>query len=135
METSGGMLSRIGERLISFILLGLVVLLGVAVWRMDPATRDGILSAAWRSLVWIVIAAALPWSAQLFLRRALAWATNWAGVLLLAAYAAADAAAGLLLLTGWPAGGWGWFASLAALALAAIYNYLVLEYLAEQSGV
>ena len=45
-----------------------------------------------------------------------------------------DLIAGRLLMQGWPSGGWGWTLSLAALALAGAYNYLVTEYLAEQTG-
>lgn len=135
MEVSkGGILSRVSERVISFIAIGFLILLGVAIWQMDPATRGAIWSAIWRTGVWLVIAAAIPWSARLFISRILEMGTNWASVGLLAGLLVLDLIAAALLMTGWPSGGWGWVAALAALAVAGTYNYLVTEYLAFKAG-
>ena len=81
-----------------------------------------------------MIAAALPWSVRLFIRRILEIGSNWASLSLLAAFVLVDAVAGLLLLGGFPTGGWSWIAALAALAVAGTYSYLVAEYLSEQAG-
>lgn len=135
METpGGGMLGRLGERILGWIALALLVLVGVAIWRMGPAGRAALWSGIWRTGAWLVLAAGLPWAARLGMGRLLELGTNWAGVALLAALAAADALAGVVLMGGLPGSGWGWLAALAALAVAASYNYLVCEYLAERAG-
>lgn len=131
---NGGILGRVGERVLSWIALGLLVFAGIAIWQMGPETRGAIWGGIWRSVAWVLIAAAAPWAARLFIRRVLEQGTNWAGVVLLAALLGIDLVAGLLLITAWPASGWGWTACLAALAVAATYNYLVIEYLAQMAG-
>lgn len=134
MEVSGGLLSRVGERVLSFLAIALLVGVGVAIWQMGPEMRAAIWSGIWRTAAWLLIAAAAPWSARLLIRRVLETGTNWAGFGLLAALVVLDLVAALLLMTGWPAGFWGWAASLALLGLAGTYNYLVTEYLADQAG-
>ena len=133
METpGGGILGRLGEKVLGYIALGLLVAGGAALWR-SPETAAAIWNGVWRTAVWLVIAAALPWITRLFVSRILEIGSNWAGVILLACLVLADAIAGVLLLSGWPSG-WGWVAALAALAVAGTYNYLVTEYLSQQAG-
>ena len=100
METSGGILSRLGEKMLGWIGLALLILIGVAIWQIGPVGRQTIWQGAWRTVFWIAIAAALPWSAKFFIRRILDSGTNWAGVGLLAAFLAVDLGAGLLMLSG-----------------------------------
>jgi hypothetical protein len=130
----GGILGRLAEKVLTLIALGLVVLCGVALYRMEPQTRQAIWEGIWRTIVWVVIAAGLPWITRLFIGRLLEVSSNWAGIALLAALTLADAVAGAILMPSWPGSGWGWTAALAALAVAGLYNYLVTEYLAEQAG-
>ncbi len=136
METTGGgILGRLGEKVLGWIALGLIVALGAAIVFMEEDTRAAIWSGIWRTIAWIVIVAALPWVSRFFIRRLLEVGSNWAGVVLLAVLVLLDAIAGLVLMGGWPSGGWGWLAALAALAIVGTYNYLVTEYLAEQTGI
>jgi len=100
METSGGILGRLSEKVLGWIALALLILIGVAIWQMDPVLRTSIWQGAWRTVFWVVIAAALPWSARFFIRRVLDVGSNWAGVSLLAALLVVDLGAGLLLLSG-----------------------------------
>lgn len=134
METRSGMIGRIGERVLSWAAFGLLVLLGIAIYRMNPETKSAIWGGAWRTVVWLILAAALPWVSRLFVRRLLAVGSNWAGAALIGALTVVDLVAGLLLMGGLPQGGWGWLAALAALGVAGSYNYLVAEYVAEQAG-
>ncbi len=135
METTrGGMLGRLAEKTLGWVILGLLILLGVAIWQMEPATRAAIWSGIWRTVVWVVVAAALPWSAKLYIRRILDAGTNWAGVGLLGGLMAGDVVAAILLMTGWPGSVWSWLAAIGALAVAGTYNYLVTEYLSEMAG-
>ncbi len=134
MEVPGGLLGRLGEKILSWIALGALIFLGIAIYQMPAETRAAIWSGIWRTLLWLGIAAAVPWSARLFIRRVLEAGTNWSGAALIAALTVADVIAGWVLLTDWPASGWGWLALFGALGLAGTYNYLVAEYLAETAG-
>lgn len=134
METPQGMLGRLSEKIIGWVALALIVGLGVAVWQMPAETKGAVWSGIWRSAAWLGIAAIVPWSARLFIRRVLEVGENWAGVALLAGYSAADIVAGIMLMTVWPTGGWSWFGCFALLGLAGTYNYLVTEYVAETAG-
>ena len=133
-KPGGGILGRLAERVLSLIALAFVVLCAVALYRMEPQTRQAIWAGIWRTAVWLVIAAGLPWITRLFIGRLLEFGSNWAGVGLLAVLVLVDAVAGVVLMKGWPSGGWGWIAALAALAVAGLYNYLVAEYLSQQAG-
>ncbi len=134
MERTPGLLSRIAERVISWIALGLLLALAWAVYSMTPETRQAILAGIWRTIVWLIVAAAVPWSAKLYITRVLEAGSNWVSLALIVALTAVDALAGVLLLTDWPHGFWSWLAAITALACAAAYNYLVAEYLAETAG-
>ena len=101
METTGsGILGRLSEKALGWIILGLLIALGIAIWQMDPVLRTSIWQGIWRTIFWLALAAALPWSARFFIRRILATGTNWAGVGLLAAFFIVDVGAGLLMLGG-----------------------------------
>jgi len=102
MESTGGggILGRVGEKVLGWVALGLLIFLGIAIWRMDPVVRTAIWQGIWRTILWVVIAAALPWSARFFIRRILEVGSNWGGVGLLAAFVAVDLGAGLLLVSG-----------------------------------
>jgi hypothetical protein len=130
----GGILGRLGEKVLGYVALGLIAVAGVALYKMGPEGRAALWNGFWRTAVWIGIAAGLPWVARLFVTRLLELGTNWAGVVLLAALTLVDGVAGVILMSGWPSGGWGWTAAIAALAVAGLYNYLVAEYLSEQAG-
>lgn len=135
METTGsGLLSRVGERVLSWLALGALLALGVAIWQMAPETKAAIWSGIWRTGAWLAIVALVPWGVRPVIRRVASAATNWAGLGLLGVLLAVDLVAATLLLTAWPAGIWSWVLAVAALALACTYNYLVAEYLAERFG-
>jgi hypothetical protein len=135
METpGGGVLGRLGEKVLGWIALALLIAIGVGIWQMPAETKGAIWSGLWRSVVWVAAAAAVPWSARLFIGRVLEQGSNWAGAALIVSYTVIDLVLGVCLMTGWPAGAWGWLAGLGALGAATTYNYLVTEYLAEMSG-
>lgn len=125
---------RLSEKILGWIALGLLILAGYGVYKLGPDGRGAILSATGLIIGWIAIVAALPWFSRLFMRRLLQIGENWVGLALIAAFTIIDIAAGLALLRGWPEGFWGWFISLAAVGIAATYNYLVAEYVAERYG-
>lgn len=130
----GGMVGRLAEKVIGWVALGGLVFLGIAIYQMPGETKAAIWSGIWRSAAWLVAAAAIPWSATLFIRRILEIGSNWAGLGLVAAFCVLDVVVALVLMTGWPDSGWAWAATLGALGLAGTYNFLVAEYLAERSS-
>jgi hypothetical protein len=135
METPrGGILGRLAEKTLGWAILGLLIFVGIAIWQAGPEWRATMWSRIWRTVVWVVIAAALPWSAKLYIRRILDAGTNWAGVGLLGGLVVVDVVAAVLLMTGWPGSVWSWLAAIGALAVAGTYNYLVTEYLSETAG-
>ncbi len=138
IETRGGwmlgIVGKLGDKILTMVALALVALGGYALYEMGPGGRAALWAGIWHTVAWIVIVAALPWSAKAFIGRVLGAGTNWAGVVLLAAYTLTDLIAGRLLMGAWPASGWGWLAGLAALGIAGSYNYLVTEFVAEQAG-
>jgi len=136
MENGGssGVLGRLAEKTLGWIILGLLLFVGYMIYQMPAETKRAIWEGIWRTIVWLVIAAAIPWSARLYIRRVLEVGSNWAAVGLLAGLLLIDLIAAWLLMTGWPSSAWGWAAGLGALAAAGTYNYLVTEYLAEMAG-
>lgn len=131
---SPGIFGRLGEKVLGWIALGLLIFLGIAIYQMPGETKAAIWSAIWRGFLWLAFVLAVPWSARLLMRRVLEAGTNWAGVALIGAFVVADAVVGILLMTGWPDGAWAWLATLGLLTAAGTYNYLVTEYLAEMAG-
>lgn len=134
LGVAAGIFGRLAERILSWVALALVVLLGIAIYQMPSETKAAIWSAAWRSVFWLSIVGVTPWFARLFIGRVLESSSNWAGVILLAGFFAVDVFAALFLMTAWPSGGWAWFGAGVALVLAATYNFLVAEYLAQEYG-
>lgn len=134
METSGGILGRLGEKMLGWIAFALILLAAIGVYQMGPERRGAILDGIWHSLLWLAIIAAVPWSVKLFIKPLLEVGENWVGLVLLAGLMLIDGIAGFLLMTGWPGGLWGWTAVTAALGIAGTYNYLVTAYLADMAG-
>jgi hypothetical protein len=129
---SPGIMSRISERVISWVVLALIVAAGIGIWQMGPELRQAWLTGLWRTLLWLVIAASVPWLGWVAMPRLLELGSNWVGVALLAVWLLLDVVAGVLLLTAWPASWGAWLAVLALLGVALAYNYLVSEYLAQR---
>jgi hypothetical protein len=134
METSGGILGRLGEKMLGWIAFALILLASIGVYQMGPDRRGAILDGFWHSLLWLAIVVAVPWSVKLFIKPLLEIGENWVGLVLLAGLLLIDVIAGFLLMTGWPSGLWSWTAVVAALGVAGTYNYLVTAYLADMAG-
>jgi hypothetical protein len=135
MEARSGILGRLFEKTLGWIVLGVLIALGIGIWQLGPDGRQAMWQGIWRTGLWLLIVAALPWSARLFIRRLLELRTNWAGAGLVAAFVLIDAIVGVVLLQGLPVGLWSWLLALAALAVAGTYTYLVSEYLADEAGI
>ena len=101
MESTGsGIFGRLGERVLGWIALGVLIAIVVGIFLMDPVARTSIWQGIWRSMFWVLIVATLPWAGRFFLRRILEMRTNWASVGLLAAFTVVDLGVGLVLMSG-----------------------------------
>jgi hypothetical protein len=134
METSPGILSRLSEKVLGWVALLLLIGIAYAIYKTPGETKAAIWSGIWRSVFWVAIVAAVPWASRFAMSRIMEIGSNWAAFALVGGLLIVDIVAALVLMTGWPGGGWSWFICLAALAVAGTYNYLVTEYLAETTG-
>jgi len=93
------------------------------------------------SLVWIAVAAALPWSSYLFMRPILAkqaeiqstGAAGAVGLAVIVAYSAIDVLLAIWLAGGSISGSFTWFVVMLGFAAAAAYNFVICESLARQA--
>ncbi|RMF79647.1 MAG: hypothetical protein D6744_08920 [Planctomycetota bacterium] len=134
MEVRRGILGGVAERVLAAVALLLVLFVGYQIYQIPASQKAFIWSVIWRSTMWVVLAAAAPWSLKFFIKLLLEKGTNWAGVGAIAALTFVDILIGFFLLTGWPTSGWAWLAIVVALGVMTTYNYLVAEYLAEMAG-
>jgi hypothetical protein len=135
MEVRRGILGGVTERVLSGVAFVVVIAIAWSIYQMPGETKTAILAGVWSSILWVVIAAALPWSAKMFITRILELGNNWAGVALIGGFTLFDLVLGLIFMGGLPGDGWSWFACLGAIAVVGTYNYLVTEYLADMAGV
>lgn len=123
----------VGGKLLTAVLTVTVVLIVVWYWRMDPAQRSAVWATVWAALLWTALAAVLPWALFFVPPLVLKAESNAASAAMLAGYLVVDAAAALWL-AGWQIGGTlAWGVVLLGLASAAVYNFLVCDYLAERA--
>jgi hypothetical protein len=109
-----------------------VIIAGVSWFQMDPATRHGLVSGTGRIAAWIGFVAILPWATFFVIAWVAKWNHNLAGVILVALYTLIDA---LLLgyLFHWNLPGHAaWTFFVVGLLLAAVYNLLLSDWLAEK---
>ncbi|MFH1746763.1 MAG: hypothetical protein ABIG44_06925 [Planctomycetota bacterium] len=136
MESSKlGFVGRLFEKVITWVVLAILLCVGFTLYKLGATGRQALMDALWKSTLWILVVAALPWSFQLFKARILEMGVNWVGLVVLGAFVLVDIIVGLILLGGAPPGLWPWLATLAVLGLATAYNFLVTEYISEQAGV
>jgi len=134
-------LSEIGKFVgakVAGTLITLAVIAG-AIWAWQhPETIKAFGNVVKLTFVWILVAAALPWSSYVFMKPLLAWQSNMqsAGTAAVAGFSAIGAFTIIdILLALWLAdwsisGGFTWFVVLLGFIAAAAYNYVICESLA-----
>lgn len=118
----------------------LTAVLGVAavvviIWyvRMPEADRAAMWAAIRCALLWIGLAAVLPWATFFVPPRIVRAESNLASALMLAAYLVADAALALYLAGGLPAAPWHRVLLVLGLLCAVVYNFVVCDFIAERA--
>jgi len=127
-------LKTIGGKVETGLVALAVFAAGLAWYQMDPTTRHGIVSGTGRIVSWIGIVAVVPWVTFFVIGWVARFESNLAGGLLVAGYTILE---GVLLawLFGWAIHGVtaiGFFG--AAVLIAAAYNLLTCDWLAEKVG-
>ena len=135
MEVRRGILGGVAERVLSGVAFVVVIAIAWSIYQMPAASKAAILGGIWYTVLWSLIAGALPWSAKLFITRILESGNNWVGVALIGGFTLFDCLLGMFFVGGLPSGGWLWFVACGAIAVVGTYNYLVTEYLADMAGV
>lgn len=125
-------LKTVTGKVVSGIAGLVIVIAGISWWRMDPATKDMLLSGTGKIVSWCGIVMLAPW-ATFFLS---GWAgkrdSNAAGAVLVLGYTLVEAVL-LLWLFSWRLPGttaWSFFA--VGALVAGVYNLLVCDWIAEK---
>lgn len=124
---------HVSGKIITAILAVTVILIIIWYWRLEPAARAALWMSVRLALVWIGLAAALPWALFFVPPLVLKAESNLASALALLGYLLVD-----VLLALWLAG-WGvestlaWAVMILGFACAGVYNLLVCEFLAERA--
>jgi hypothetical protein len=125
-------LKTVTGKVISGIAGLVIVLAAISWWRMDPATKDLLLSSTGKIVSWLGIVMLLPWATFFLSARVGRMDSNGASAVLVLGYTLAEAA-GLLWLFGWGLPGptaWSFFA--VGVLVAGVYNLLVCDWIAEK---
>lgn len=109
-----------------------VIIGAISWWQMDPATRGAILRGTGSILAWLAVVALVPWATFFVIRWVADMDSNAAGGVLVAGYTLLELLL-LLWLFGWSVkGAAGWtFVAVGGL-LAAVYNILICDWIAER---
>lgn len=125
------LLKAIGLKIVGG-LTSLGVLLGViAFWRMEPSTREALWTGIGRLIGWTVVVLAVPWVTFSLIGWIARMERNAAGAALVAGYTVLEVATLGWLFQGILAGA-GWLLVGAAGAMAALYNLLACDWIAEK---
>lgn len=109
-----------------------VIIGGISWWQLDPATRSMILDTIGRSLGWLLAVLAVPWAGFLLIGWVARQQSNAAGLALVATLTIIEAVC-LFWLFGFSLPGpAAWALAIAAILLAAVYNVLACDWIAER---
>ena len=127
-------LKTVGGKVATGLVALAVFAAGLAWYQMDPSTRHGIVSGTGRICSWLGIVLVVPWVTFFVIGWVAKFESNLAGGLLVAGYTVLEAVL-LAWLFGWGIHGAtaiGFFG--AAVLVAAAYNLLTCDWLAEKVG-
>ena len=134
---AGGLLSWLGRSAANKVLTAALVVGVVAVliwWFALPAeSRDEAVHAAKMTLLWVLIAAALPWGLFFVPPMVVRMGSNAASSVMLAGYSVVDVLAAVGLMDWRVTGALGWGAILLGFLVSLVYNYAVCDALGDRA--
>lgn len=123
----------VGGKVLTAVLTVTVALVVIWYWRLDPAARAAIWTNARLILTWIGFATVLPWALFFVPPLVLKAESNLVSALTLSAYLLVDVL-WALWLSGWAVGGTlAWAVMILGFLCAAVYNFVVCEFLADRA--
>jgi hypothetical protein len=125
------LLKAIGLKIVGGLTALGVLLAAIAFWQMEPATRQALWTGIGRLLGWTVVVLAVPWVTFAFIGYIARFERNAAGAALVGGYTVAEVAWLVWLFQGVLSGA-GWLLVAAAGTLAALYNLLACDWIAEK---
>jgi FtsH-binding integral membrane protein len=109
-----------------------VVAGGISWWRMEPATREWLLSGTGKIVSWLLIVLLVPWPTFFVTTWVARRESNAAGAALVAAYTALEAVVLLWLFDFHVPGATAWTFLTAGVLFAGVYNLLTCDWIAEK---
>jgi FtsH-binding integral membrane protein len=125
-------LKTVTGKVVSGIAGLVIVLAGISWWRMDPKTKDMLLSGTGKIVSWFGIVILIPWATFFIIGWVAKMEKNAAGAILVFLYTALEALF-LAWLFNWRIPGptaWSFFA--VGTLVAGVYNLLVCDWIAEK---
>lgn len=126
----------VGAKVVSAVLAVAATLLVIWYWRLPLESRDALWSMARGALLWTGFVALLPWALFFVPRMAMRAENNAVSALVLLGYLVVDIGLALYLMGGHVSPGegrWQVVLLIVGFLLAAIYNFVVCEFLAQRS--
>lgn len=101
-------------------------------WNLDPATKEAMWDGIKAVLIFLAVAAVLPWATFFLSVFTVHAESNKVAVLLLIGYFVLDVAVAMILIGGFPSTGMRWLGWGALVMLASGYNFTIADYIAER---
>ena len=127
-----GLGKYIGNKVLGTLLLVCSVMIIIWYWRLDPESRQAIWTIARSTLVWLGFVAVVPWALFFVPPRIVRAESNLISALTLLAYWAADIGFAFYLTGGQTGNTWQKGVMLVGFLCAAVYNFVVCEFLADR---
>jgi FtsH-binding integral membrane protein len=125
-------LKTVGGKIVSGLVGVAVIAVAISWWRMDPATRQMLLTGTGRIVSWFLVVLLVPWATFFIIGRVGRMDSNGAGAALVLGYTLLEA----VLLAGlfkWSISGTTALVFyIAAILLAGAYNLLACDWIAEK---
>jgi hypothetical protein len=120
----------VGGRVFTAVLVLAAAAAVVWYWRLPGAAKDAIWTTIGYGALWLVIAAALPWSMFFVVPAVVRAESNLVSALFVLALWVVDIALGLVFAGGGFPNPWAWGAAVLGFLCAGVYNLLVCDFLA-----
>ena len=111
-----------------------VVAAAISWWRMDPQTRQMLLSGTGRIVSWLGIVLIVPWATFFLISRVARLASNAAGAVLVGLYTLIEVLVLAWLFQWRIPGPTAWTFLIVGALFAAVYNLLTCDWIAEKVG-